>query len=281
MLSLAREHGAEQTLLERDAKERRRRGVTFRELTHEYLGWLEDVKGAKPSTLRDHRCLLAEPGQSYRRGSGASRGLVMAALGDRPAARSAARSKTSCARSRRPASPLGRSTRHAVSYDIKRRVTICRLADTRHERWGCDEDTGWRWRGECLSGLLVGVEECQIWLAMWRVRQRIASSLLFPSVCFAGEIGAGRRVELGSTERDDVDRTVQLPVTATVQALAASVAGGRFPRLLARTARFRAASAGAAGGPPASDGPRLATFSRGRSVPDPAWPCHLVGGPGQ
>ena len=85
MLTLAREHDAEQTVLERDAEERRRRGVTFREIASEYLGWLEDVKGAKPSTLRDHRCLLAEPGQAYRRGSGASRGQVMAALGERPA----------------------------------------------------------------------------------------------------------------------------------------------------------------------------------------------------
>jgi integrase len=43
------------------------------------------VKGAKPSTLRDHRLLLAEPGRAYRRGKGVSRGLVMTALGDRPA----------------------------------------------------------------------------------------------------------------------------------------------------------------------------------------------------
>jgi integrase len=85
MLALAREHDAEQTLLERDAEARRRRGATFRELAREYLGWLEDVKGAKPSTLRDHRCLLAEPGQAYRRGGGTSRGLVMGTLGDRPA----------------------------------------------------------------------------------------------------------------------------------------------------------------------------------------------------
>ena len=85
MLALVREHDSEQTLLERDAEERRRRGVTFRELAREYLEWLEHVKGAKPSTLRDHRLLLAEPGQAYRRGSGASRGLVMATLGDRPA----------------------------------------------------------------------------------------------------------------------------------------------------------------------------------------------------
>src|SRR5436305_7017942 len=67
MLTLVREHDAEQTLLERDAEERRRRGVTFRELAAEYLDWLEHVKGAKPSTPRDHRLLLAEPAQAYRR----------------------------------------------------------------------------------------------------------------------------------------------------------------------------------------------------------------------
>jgi hypothetical protein len=85
MLALVREHDAEQILLERDAAERRRRGVSFRELAAEYLFWLDDVKGAKPSTLRDHRCLLAEPGQAYRRGRGSSPGLIMAAVGDRPA----------------------------------------------------------------------------------------------------------------------------------------------------------------------------------------------------
>ena len=85
MLALVREHDAEQSVLERDAEERRRRGVTFRELATEYLRWLEEIKGAKPSTLRDHRLLLAEPGAAYRRGAGTSRGRVMAALGDRPA----------------------------------------------------------------------------------------------------------------------------------------------------------------------------------------------------
>src|SRR6202035_3185412 len=67
MLALVREHDDEQTLLERDAQERRRRGVTFRELAREYLEWLEQVKGAKPSTLRDHRLLLAAPGQAHPR----------------------------------------------------------------------------------------------------------------------------------------------------------------------------------------------------------------------
>lgn len=85
MLEFVREHDAERTRLERDAEERRRRSVTFRELAAEYLRWLEDIKGAKPSTLRDHRLLLAEPGSAYRRGAGVSRGPVIAALGDRPA----------------------------------------------------------------------------------------------------------------------------------------------------------------------------------------------------
>jgi len=60
-------------------------GGDVRELAIAYLEWLEHVKGAKPSTLRDHRFLLAEPDQSYRRDRGRSRGIVMAALGDRPA----------------------------------------------------------------------------------------------------------------------------------------------------------------------------------------------------
>jgi integrase len=85
MLALVRSHDAAQILLERDAEERRRRGVTFRELAGEYLRWLEEVKSAKPSTLRDHRLLLAERGSAHRRGARVSRGHVMAALGDRPA----------------------------------------------------------------------------------------------------------------------------------------------------------------------------------------------------
>ena len=58
---------------------------TFREVTAAYLDWLEHVRAAKPSTLRDHRYLLAEPGAPHRRGHRESRGAIMAALGDRPA----------------------------------------------------------------------------------------------------------------------------------------------------------------------------------------------------
>jgi integrase len=61
-------------------------GLTFREIAHAWLKWLEDVKGAKPSTMRDHRATLSEPGVPVRRGSRATNGRVMRALGDRPAA---------------------------------------------------------------------------------------------------------------------------------------------------------------------------------------------------
>src|SRR5271167_448484 len=61
-------------------------GPTFRDVAHEYLRWLEDVRGAKPSTLRDHRSTLSEPDLAIRGGTAKTRGRVMRALGDRPAA---------------------------------------------------------------------------------------------------------------------------------------------------------------------------------------------------
>ncbi len=61
MLDLVREHHEEQTRLARDADERRRRGITFRELTAEWLVFLRREKGARPSTLIDYRWMLAEP----------------------------------------------------------------------------------------------------------------------------------------------------------------------------------------------------------------------------
>jgi hypothetical protein len=69
-----RDHDERQTLLEAGIEECRRRGVTFRELAHEYLRWLEDVKDAKPSTLRDDRILLAEPGSHTDADVAATRG---------------------------------------------------------------------------------------------------------------------------------------------------------------------------------------------------------------
>ena len=78
---------AEAADAERVEQERRTRGVTFREVAHEYLRWLKDVRGAKPSTLRDHAYVLGEPGIPYKNTSGVSAGRVMIALGDRPAAK--------------------------------------------------------------------------------------------------------------------------------------------------------------------------------------------------
>jgi hypothetical protein len=64
-----------------------RGGVTFREVAQDYLRWLEEVKGAKPATLRDRESVLAEPGAPYRRGDGTINGHVIAALGDRSASK--------------------------------------------------------------------------------------------------------------------------------------------------------------------------------------------------
>jgi integrase len=71
--------------VEQVERERQTRGVSFREVTGDYLRWLADVKGAKPATLRDHRSTLAESGTPYKRGKGSVNGHVMDALGDRPA----------------------------------------------------------------------------------------------------------------------------------------------------------------------------------------------------
>ncbi len=82
MDAYARELG-EQERARREAAERE---VTVRELAAEWLQWLADVRGAKPSTLSDYAFLLREPGQSFRRGSRKSAGRIMAAFGDRPIA---------------------------------------------------------------------------------------------------------------------------------------------------------------------------------------------------
>jgi integrase len=71
--------------IERVEQERRTRGVTFREVAHAYLDWLEDIRGAKPSTMNSHRSDLAEPGTPHKRGDGAKAGHIMANLGNTPA----------------------------------------------------------------------------------------------------------------------------------------------------------------------------------------------------
>ncbi len=84
---LVAEYVDEAANIERVERERRTRGVTFREVAHAYLRRLADVAGAKPSTLRDHGYVLAEPGIPHKRGKGTTAGHVMAALGNRPAAK--------------------------------------------------------------------------------------------------------------------------------------------------------------------------------------------------
>lgn len=56
--------------------------TTVRALAAQWLSWLEQVRGAKPSTIRDYQTLLREPGEPHKRGAGASRGLIMATFGD-------------------------------------------------------------------------------------------------------------------------------------------------------------------------------------------------------
>jgi integrase len=59
--------------------------VTVRAVAKEWLTWLEQVRGAKPSTIRDYEALLREPDAAFRRGSGRSRGLIMKTFGEMPA----------------------------------------------------------------------------------------------------------------------------------------------------------------------------------------------------
>jgi integrase len=71
---------------ERERRERKlaERPVTVRELAHEWLEWLRDVKRVKPATLRDYETLLREPGTPYPRGTRVSAGRLLAAFGDTP-----------------------------------------------------------------------------------------------------------------------------------------------------------------------------------------------------
>lgn len=72
---LVAEYVAEAANVEQVERKKRDRGVSFREVAHGYLEWLERVRGAKPSTLADHRWRLADSGP------------IMQALGDMPAAK--------------------------------------------------------------------------------------------------------------------------------------------------------------------------------------------------
>ena len=71
---------ADEERTEREAAERK---LTVREIAAEWLEWLREVRGAKPSTIQDYEFLLREPGIPYKRGNKVSAGRIMTAFGDR------------------------------------------------------------------------------------------------------------------------------------------------------------------------------------------------------
>ena len=80
------EHAVELVESEQRTREAAEHRITVRELAHEWLSWLEQVRGAKPSTVADYRFLIREPGVPHRRGDGVSHGRIMGAFGDLAAA---------------------------------------------------------------------------------------------------------------------------------------------------------------------------------------------------
>ena len=73
-LEIVADYTAEAANREQLAAERAARDITFGEIAAAWLRWQEDVKGAKASSLRDYRYLLADSA------------VVMSVLGDRAAA---------------------------------------------------------------------------------------------------------------------------------------------------------------------------------------------------
>jgi integrase len=85
MLELVRAHHLDESKVEQDDDERRRRGLTFRDLGHEWLHFLQYEKGAKTSTLTGYRQMLSEPGVPHLRGRGKTPGRLMEHFGNRRA----------------------------------------------------------------------------------------------------------------------------------------------------------------------------------------------------
>jgi integrase len=77
-------HAQEVVHEKRALEEAAARKATVRELAAEWLCWLQEVRGAKPSTITDYAFLLREPGLSFSRGPRQSAGRIMGAFGDRP-----------------------------------------------------------------------------------------------------------------------------------------------------------------------------------------------------
>jgi hypothetical protein len=85
MGELIREHAEAKDSVARE-EERANGPVTFREVARDWLTWHDELSGATPKTREDYRYMLADPGTPWKDGKGVYAGLIMAALGDRPAA---------------------------------------------------------------------------------------------------------------------------------------------------------------------------------------------------
>ena len=89
------------------------------------MDWHANVRGTRPSTLRDLRSILAEPGTPHARGTGTCRGRILAALGDRPAAEITTREVGAFLRSLDDEGLTARNVnkhRQIVSRDLRLRV---------------------------------------------------------------------------------------------------------------------------------------------------------------
>jgi integrase len=78
-------HAREMAAAERQRTQAAEALLTVRELGTQWVEWLAEVRGAKPSTIADYAFLLREPHQPHRRGGGKSPGRIMGAFGDRRA----------------------------------------------------------------------------------------------------------------------------------------------------------------------------------------------------
>jgi integrase len=86
MFEIVREHAEERSREHDRLETEANRPVTFREVASDWLRWHEELSGSTPKTREDYRYMLAEPGAAWKDGKGFYAGLIMDALGDRPAA---------------------------------------------------------------------------------------------------------------------------------------------------------------------------------------------------
>lgn len=80
------DHARELADVENQRRQAAEAALTVRRLAQDWLSWLVEVRGAKPSTVSDYRYLVREPNEPHRRGSRVSHGRIMAAFGGQPAA---------------------------------------------------------------------------------------------------------------------------------------------------------------------------------------------------